>query len=80
MGLFSKLFGSQPDSAEAFIQRGLGYLEKGQYDKAVADFNEAIRLEPEIPGTFAARGQAYFAKEMLDQAVSPCGSRRIAAL
>ena len=34
--------------AEAYCNRGVAYGNKGEYDKAIADYTEAIRLEPEI--------------------------------
>ena len=38
---------SEPDCANAWNNRGNAWLEKGEYDKAVADLEEAIRLGPD---------------------------------
>lgn len=39
--------------------RGVTNAKKGEYDKAVADFTEAIRLDPKTPDAYFARGVAY---------------------
>ena len=36
-----------PRLAGAFVDRGLAWLQKGELDKALADEEEAIRLDPE---------------------------------
>lgn len=48
-----------PQSAEDFNKRGFGYLNKGRPNKAIADFTEAIKLEPEVAIYFRNRGLAY---------------------
>jgi tetratricopeptide (TPR) repeat protein len=45
--------------AAAFNNRGVAYRVKGEYDKAIADFNEAIKLRPEFANAFNNRGVAY---------------------
>ncbi|GMO49719.1 MAG: hypothetical protein Pg6C_12630 [Treponemataceae bacterium] len=35
-----------PDLAEPFFNRELAYRKKKQYDNALSDFNEALRLLP----------------------------------
>ena len=32
--------------ADAFLTRGVTYEKKGQHDRAVADFTEAIEIDP----------------------------------
>jgi len=52
----------QPEDtlAKAYTYRGFSYLKKVQYDRAIEDFNQAIRLDPENAWAFANRGNAYF--------------------
>ena len=38
------------------------YRAKGENDKAIADYTEAIRLEPENAQAYHGRGSAYEAK------------------
>lgn len=52
-----KLFGS-PQTAEEYRERAFSYVRSGKCDKALADANEAIRLDPEHPDGFGARGMA----------------------
>jgi Tfp pilus assembly protein PilF len=43
----------------AFNNRGAMWFEKGEYAKAIQDFTEAIRLDPQNADTFDMRGQAW---------------------
>ena len=40
------------------------------FDKAIADYSEAIRLDPNEPTTFISRGRAWYAKKEYDKAVA----------
>ena len=50
----------------AYNNRGLAYYQKGECDKAIADFSEAIELDPEDPETYYNRAKAYSKKEVYD--------------
>src|SRR5579871_5861847 len=52
---------TKKNMAIAFRKRGIAYKTLGQYDSAIADFNESIRLDP-TASCFHCRGIAYFAK------------------
>jgi tetratricopeptide (TPR) repeat protein len=51
---------SVADRADAFINRGNAYSGKGDLDRAIADFSEAIRLNPRHAVAFYNRGVAYY--------------------
>jgi tetratricopeptide (TPR) repeat protein len=53
-----------------YTSRGNAWRDKKEYDKAVADFTEAIRLDPKDARSFTARGNAWFAKKEYDKATS----------
>ncbi len=55
--------------AVAFTNRGLAYKRKGQWDRAIADYSEAIRLKSDDAEVFNNRGNAYFHKGQLDRAI-----------
>jgi tetratricopeptide (TPR) repeat protein len=56
--------------ATAYNNRGVAYRLKVEYDKAIEDFNEAIRLRPHSPTTFNNRAVAYRNKGDLDHALA----------
>jgi tetratricopeptide (TPR) repeat protein len=51
--------GANPKEAIALLNRGNAYAQKGQYDRAIADYNEAIRLNPKDANALHSRGNAY---------------------
>ena len=59
-----------PKDAEAYLNRGVAYLDKGEDDKAIADFTEAIRLNPKDDEAYANRGVAYLGKHEHDKAIT----------
>jgi len=50
------------DQAVAFTTRGTAYYRKRDLDRAIADYSEAIRLDPNYALPFANRGRMYVAK------------------
>jgi tetratricopeptide (TPR) repeat protein len=59
---------SDPESARAYNNRGNAYRDKRNYDRATADYTEAIRLYP-TSLLHAKRGFAYQVKGDLDSAI-----------
>ncbi len=49
----------RPPDASALCRRGAYYSSAGQDDRAVADFGEALRLDPRSAGALTSRGYAY---------------------
>jgi tetratricopeptide (TPR) repeat protein len=60
---------SQENLASAFTLRGFAYTNKDDYDRAIQDFNEAIRLQPNRADVFNNRGMAFDYKGDYDQAI-----------
>src|SRR4051812_7421179 len=57
------------DLAAAFYNRGLAYDNKGQYDRAIEDYDQAIKLNPNDADVFVNRGNAYARKGQNDRAI-----------
>ena len=55
--------------AVAFTNRGLAYNKKGQWDRAIADYSEAIRLKSDDARIFNNRGNAYYYNGQMDRAI-----------
>jgi tetratricopeptide (TPR) repeat protein len=56
--------------AWAYSSRGIAYLAKGDNDRAIADYDQAIRLDPKLRSAYYNRGTAYQAKGDNDRAIA----------
>jgi tetratricopeptide (TPR) repeat protein len=53
-----------------FAVRATAHWAKGQHDRAISDYDEAIRLDPKDAEFFAKRGDAYALKGEYDRAIA----------
>jgi Flp pilus assembly protein TadD len=53
----------------AFSKRGDWYIAKGDYDRAIADYSEAIQLGPKYANAYHNRGSAYANKKEYGRAI-----------
>jgi tetratricopeptide (TPR) repeat protein len=60
---------SDHDAAMAYNNRGMAAHYKGQYDRAILDHTESIRLRPSYAEAYSDRGNARLAKGHYAQAV-----------
>jgi len=60
---------SASNLAIIFTNRGSAYNHKGDYDQAIQDFNQAIRLDPNCAYAFNGLGNANNGKGDYDQAI-----------
>ena len=60
---------SSPTDARTYYHRGNGYYEKGDYDKAIENYNMAIVLNPNFPEAYFNRGLSYYNKKQFDKSV-----------
>lgn len=67
---FTKLLGRGTNDVVAYAMRGVSWLCKREYDNAIKDLSEALRLEPSNTSFFTLRGKAYFGKHNYSRAVA----------
>ena len=56
------------DLASAYFNRGVAYGYKGDFDRAVRDFDQAIKINPSYEA-FYSRGLTYSNKGLWDRAI-----------
>lgn len=61
------------DHAVAFFNRGFAHKNRGQHDRAIEDYGQAIRLVPSMGLAFNGRGLAFALKGLHDRALLDFG-------
>jgi tetratricopeptide (TPR) repeat protein len=60
----------ESDRAAHYAMRGFELSKKGQHDRAIADYEQAIRFDPGLVWAHAWRGDSYRAKSEFDRAIA----------
>lgn len=60
----------EPNDAKFYIDRGVAYGQKGQFEQAIADFTKAIEIDPKSTDAYFNRAVAYAKKNQHDRAIS----------
>ena len=58
------------EKARAYVQRGIAYLYKGDFDQAITDFTKALELKDNYAEAYCERGIAYSVKDDLNRAIA----------
>ncbi len=66
---FNRRIETNPHDFWALFMRGTGWSDKGDYDKAIADLDEAIRADPTYPPAFNNRALCWRNKKDYDKAI-----------
>jgi len=69
LAVSSSVWGQSPTTAEAYNLQGLEYFKKGDYDKAIESYNQAISINPDYADAYLNRGDAYDDKGDYDKAI-----------
>ena len=65
---FNEAIRFDPKLADAYINRGNAWMDKGQFDKAISDYTKAIKINPRDAHNYNNRGIAYFSKREYEKA------------
>jgi len=60
----------QPVTAGTFLDRGILFASRSDWDAAIADYSESIRLNPNNTAAYINRGAAYAFKGNFDRAIA----------
>jgi len=60
---------TQDDQAKTELEKGNGFLDREDYDTAIACYTEVIRLKPDDAMAYHSRGATYFGKGEYAQAI-----------
>jgi tetratricopeptide (TPR) repeat protein len=67
---FSREIERHPTDAFAFAMLGLLREDRQEHDLAIANYNDAIRLDPRSAANFAGRASAFSSKREFDRAIA----------
>jgi tetratricopeptide (TPR) repeat protein len=65
---FDEPRGKEPLDAAGFYKRGYERCQRGEYDKAIEDFDAALRLDPKNEDAYCGRGSTWLKKGEYDKA------------
>jgi len=57
------------DRIATLVNRGILFNHRGDYTEAIADFEAALALDPEVSAAYVNRGNAYFSTQRFDLAI-----------
>ncbi|MBI5403771.1 MAG: trypsin-like peptidase domain-containing protein [Ignavibacteriae bacterium] len=66
---FTKYIGMAPPECRAYNYRGRAYLHKKDFEKALKDFQAALKIDNEYVPSICNRGECYFLMEEYDMAI-----------
>lgn len=67
---YDDILAKDTNNARAYCERGTAYYRQDDFDKAIADFSQAIALNAKYAAAYAGRGVSHFKKGDLDDALS----------
>jgi tetratricopeptide (TPR) repeat protein len=66
----SRLIARHPRDAAAYFSRGAAWENKGEDERALADYHQAIRLDPMLSAAYVGRGNLYEKRGEHDRAMA----------
>jgi tetratricopeptide (TPR) repeat protein len=69
ISLWSDVIGKSPKKLRPYNERGLAYFDKGEYDKALIDLTQAVKLNRNYADGFYNRGKVYQKKKEYGKAI-----------
>jgi len=64
--------GQHHKKRDQHFNQGLAYFHRQEYDRALDEYTEAIRLDPAFAPAYANRASVYFNKGEMEQAIADC--------
>ena len=70
LALWDDTVHKSPHKARPYLNRGMNYYKRGEFTKAIFDFNKAIEIDPKFAGAYHDRGLIYDSQGQIAQALS----------
>src|SRR5579884_2714766 len=70
--VFSLVHGHSSKRRDQHLSQGLDYFHHKEFDRALEEYTEAIRLDPAFAATYANRASVYFNQGDLEKAINDC--------
>jgi len=68
--LWNDVLSQYPDVLQGCVNRGDAYKANGEYDKAIADYSRALKIDPLRAEVYASRGHMYTELKEYDKAIA----------
>jgi tetratricopeptide (TPR) repeat protein len=62
--------GRKPATAAEYVNRGVGHSRQGELDQAIADYTQALKLDPKLAVAYRNRGRDHAALGQHDRAIA----------
>ena len=66
----NEIEGFHSQDAKGYNLRGMEWFKRGEYGKAIADYNVALRIKPKFAFAYCNRGQAWNYRKNYDKALA----------
>ena len=62
-------YGNRDNEAEGYNNRGIVYIKKSEFERAIISFSKAIELDPDYADAYCNRGAVYYYKDEHEKAI-----------
>ena len=68
--IFGCATSNEENHAGAYYSQGVDWENKGDYERAIANYSKAIEIDPKLPVSYKLRARLYEKKSRYDKAIS----------
>lgn len=70
IAVFTEIINRHPQAEDAYFNRGIAYAHLQQWEKAIADYNQALAINSQLAEAYVKRSEVYLALDDKEKALS----------